>query len=55
MGTPGAGEERGVGQPVGERPDQESGGDVMIRGPMSLVLRESVAGPPARGAHHEGR
>jgi DNA-binding LacI/PurR family transcriptional regulator len=27
--------------------DQEPGGDVMIRGPMSLVLRQSVAGAPA--------
>jgi DNA-binding LacI/PurR family transcriptional regulator len=35
--------------------DQEPGGDVMIRGPIGLVLRESVAGPPAHGAHHEGR
>ncbi len=35
--------------------DQETGGDVMIRGPMSLVLRESVAGPPSHGARPERR
>ena len=39
----------------GAGPGQEPGGDVMIRGPMSLVLRQSVAGPPAGSAHPGGR
>jgi DNA-binding LacI/PurR family transcriptional regulator len=35
--------------------DQGAAGDVMIREPMSLVLRESVAGPPARRVRPSGR
>jgi hypothetical protein len=30
-----------------DRIEQRPAGDVMIREPMSLVLRQSVAGPPA--------
>ena len=37
------------------RIDQGEPGDVLIRGPMSLVPRQSVAGPPAGRADQRGR
>jgi LacI family transcriptional regulator len=37
------------------RIDQGPAGDVMIRGPMSLVLRQSVARPASDSAHGRGR
>jgi LacI family transcriptional regulator len=37
------------------RIDQGEPGDVMIREPMSLVLRQSVAGPPAGRPGRRGR
>jgi LacI family transcriptional regulator len=37
------------------RIDQGPAGDVMIRGPMSLVLRQSVGRPASDSAHGRGR